>query len=196
MSRLWNVKRPAPPVTKKKNPLQVKNAFPVPPPPIAPVAQHSKVNPSKSELHLRIEECYEYFKQLEKERKRTEMELLKSGKKIGTPNYSQVSRLPSNPSRVDRLIVDQLREHARLQVLGHRMGKGKKNDRFFKSVDSLMEAIRKVQNRRREEVIATEKDDKIVLNLASSIAELSVTSRRMRTSLWCALQSTNLSENV
>ncbi|XP_019629875.1 PREDICTED: meiosis-specific coiled-coil domain-containing protein MEIOC-like [Branchiostoma belcheri] len=69
---------------------------------------------------------------------------------------------------------------------------------LISTLERFLEGVRKVQARRREEVVnATNRqrqggprhqDDRDVLALAVSIHELTLHTRRARTALWCALQ--------
>ncbi|XP_056308671.1 meiosis-specific coiled-coil domain-containing protein MEIOC [Danio aesculapii] len=159
-----------------------------------------------SQLHFHLEECYEQWRMLEKERKRAEAILTKVylGKLVSmVVTSSSLPKMPPNPSRVDRLIVDQLREQAKVTGLLGKMEQLRSfplHANISSTLDRHLEVIYITQARRKDEIInasnrqrqsaAFFREDREILLLASAVKDLCSSTRKARTALWCALQMT------
>lgn len=164
---------------------------------------HRTRSPLTSELHYRLEECYEQLRCLEKERKKTEAEIshLWSGRRLSSGNATNV-RPPPNPSRIDKLIVEHLKEHAKVEALVGRIERIRHSPlhvSMSEGVDQWQCGIRELQNRRKEEVNnnnsrsrlgpGVRQQDTAELNaLISALKAVTKNTRTTRTIIWCANQ--------
>ncbi|KAM9457439.1 meiosis-specific coiled-coil domain-containing protein MEIOC [Clarias gariepinus] len=158
-----------------------------------------------NQLHYYLEECFERLRVLEKERKKAETILQNSFPDmciLSMTNNNTVPKLPLNPTGVDRLIVDQFREQAKVvNLLGkvERLRSFPLHANISSTLDRHLEAIYITQARRKDESmsssrqrqgIASVREDGEIPRLASAIRDLSRSTRTSCTALWCALQMT------
>ncbi|XP_035511352.1 uncharacterized protein moto [Morone saxatilis] len=156
------------------------------------------------QLYVYLDECYEQWRLLEKERKRTEAILTKklAGKRTAAVTNTNLPKTPPNPTRVDHLIVNQMREQARVASLLDRM-ECLHNTPLHINIHTALNrnhmAICITQARRKEEIANMSKhqrqrahftEDRDTLLLVIALKDLAATTRKLRTALWCALQMT------
>ncbi|KAM3598623.1 uncharacterized protein V6R79_020535 [Siganus canaliculatus] len=151
-----------------------------------------------------LDECYEQCRCLEKERKKTEVILTRAfaGSKITAAINANLPKTPPNPTRVDHLLVNQLREQTRVGRLMESM-EYLRNVSLHINIHTALNnhrlAISITQDRHKDEMANVSKhqphttyftEDRDALFLASALKNLTATTRKLRTALWCALQIT------
>nr|XP_020463037.1 meiosis-specific coiled-coil domain-containing protein MEIOC isoform X2 [Monopterus albus] len=155
------------------------------------------------QLYLFLDECYEQWRCLEKERKRTEVILTKTfvGKRTASVTSTNLPKALPNPTRVDHLIVKQIREQAKVASLLDRMEclhNVPLPMNIHTALNTHQMAICITQARRKEEIANMPKlqeqrahftEDRDTLLLVA-LKDLAATTRKLRTALWCALQMT------
>ncbi|CAL9692943.1 unnamed protein product [Knipowitschia caucasica] len=155
------------------------------------------------QLYYYLDECYEQWRSLEKERKRTEIVLSKIflGKRTSALPTSSLPKTPPNPSRVDHLIVNQMREQARVSSLLDKMeclSSVALNPNIYNTLTKHHMAICVTSARRKEEILGMSQnqhqrghftDDRDSMMLVLALKDLTVSTRKLRTAVWCALQT-------
>ncbi|XP_018619844.1 meiosis-specific coiled-coil domain-containing protein MEIOC isoform X2 [Scleropages formosus] len=182
-----------------------------PPDGVAPTLTYSLVtNNHRSptmQLYHYLEKSREQLKLLEEERKTAENILARSfpGKQISVVSSSPLPKVPSNASRVDRLIVDQLREQARvasvLRNVEH-LYSFPLHANIYAALERHLDAIHVVQAHRKEECVNSVmrqrqgvryfREDRDILLLSAALKDLYGSTRKSRTALWCTVQMTLL----
>ncbi|CAJ0578844.1 unnamed protein product, partial [Mesorhabditis spiculigera] len=165
----------------------------------------ARKNSAAIELHGHLDECTEEYRQLEKERKQTEAELARHhlGKKISSSNGLPIPRLPNAPSRLDRLIVDFHREHARLVTLLGKMEVLRREPlplSIHNAHAHLQRAVAVLQNCRQTEralILQTLRgemvhydEEKEAVNLSKALITVRKAALRARAANWVSLAST------
>ncbi|XP_047428255.1 meiosis-specific coiled-coil domain-containing protein MEIOC [Mugil cephalus] len=153
-----------------------------------------------------LDACFEQWRCLEKDRKRVQVILTKTflGKRTGAVTNTNLPKTSPNPSRVEYLIVNQMREQAKVATLLDRM-ESLCDIPLHSNIRTVLHrhhmAICITQARYKEDVANMTKhqrqrphfpegNDTFLMIIA--LKDLAATTRKLRTALWCALEMTLL----
>jgi len=144
---------------------------------------------SAAAVRCRVQEAMWQFQALEVERKKMEaaLALQNPGMRISSSNSVQIPRLPPSPSKLDKLLVDSLREQARVLTLLHRIGVIQRIKGFQGLANILAtwkETILHVIAIRRQEKMKQEEQRE---QLEESLSCMSLATRKTRTAVWTML---------
>ncbi|KAL3053353.1 hypothetical protein OYC64_005817 [Pagothenia borchgrevinki] len=155
-----------------------------------------------TQLYVYVDECYEQWRSLERDRKRTEVILTKAflGKRTAAVVSPNLPKTPPNPTRIDHLIVNQMREQARVASLLDRMeflGNTALHMDIHTALSRHHMAICNTQARHKEEPASKHQrqrahftEDTDTLLMVNALKDLAAATRKIRTALWCAVQLT------
>jgi hypothetical protein len=148
------------------------------------------------DVSYQVDRCQEQLKLMERERRKGEHALsqLFPGKKISGNNTIPVPKLPAKPTRVYRLIVDQIKEHAKIITLISQMEQisGDFSNELMSQIHNWLLSLRALQTAHQQEQVAAAGMDSQMRRDASgpvvslAVKELCSATRTARTTFWCA----------
>nr|XP_057905431.1 uncharacterized protein moto [Doryrhamphus excisus]XP_057905433.1 uncharacterized protein moto [Doryrhamphus excisus] len=143
------------------------------------------------QLYLHLDECYEEWRYLEEEWKKTEVTLAKTFPGEWMPPLTSTSPTvsPAKPSGVEDLILNQKKEQWRVECLLYKM-EGVCNIPLHAGVCVALTNHHSTLSRISELVGVSQHHhrDRDTVLLVMGLKELAAATRKLRTALWCALQ--------
>ena len=120
------------------------------------------------------------------------------GQKISSANNIPIQRMPQNASKMDRIITEMYREHAKVLTLVEKMEQlnGREFDEVIhNSIQKWLEMIRLLQAKRKyeaqrsasESMTVSLPDESLIEQMSGIMKSLFNDIRSVRTSLWCSL---------
>lgn len=192
--------------------------------PVRPIkarnASHSTTEPIHKLNHF-FDKCCDQFRHLEKERRKviefdsmvalnliclylqieSELALSFAGQKISSANNIPIQRLPPNATKVDRIITDMFREHAKVVTIVGKMEQlkgGELSEAIHNAIQKWYDLIRLLQMKRKYEVqrsaaqpmAVSLPDEPLIEQMSDIMKSLTSAIRSVRTFLWCSLMVT------